>query len=136
MLPINRNPAEREIRAFRRLCFPLFVAVLGGLTWWRGGSMLAVGLVWGVGGALVALALASREAARIIFVGLMTVTYPIGLLVSTLALGFMFYVVFTPLGFFMRLAGRDPLRLKARRDATHWMPHEQDDTPERAFRQY
>ena len=66
----------------------------------------------------MALALASREAARIIFVGLMTVTYPIGLVVSTLALGFMFYVVFTPLGFFMRLAGRDPLRLKARRDAT------------------
>ena len=87
MLPINRNPGARELRAFARIWFPLFVAVLGGLTWWRGGSPLAVGLVWGVGGALAALALASREAARIIFVGLMTVTYPIGLVVSTLALG-------------------------------------------------
>jgi saxitoxin biosynthesis operon SxtJ-like protein len=136
MLPINRNPAEREIRTFTRIWFPLFVAMFGGVLWWRGASPLAVGLVWGVGAVLVALALASREAARIIFVGLMTVTYPIGLVVSTLALGVMFYLVFTPLGFVMRLGGRDPLRLGARKDASHWLPHEQDDSPERAFRQY
>jgi hypothetical protein len=136
MLPINRNPAAREVRAFTRIWLPLFVVVFGGVLWWRGASPLTVGFVWGVGGMLVALALASREAARVIFVGLMTVTYPIGLVVSTVVLGFMFYLVFTPLGFFMRLAGRDPLRLKARGDRTHWMPHEQDDTPERAFRQY
>ena len=136
MLPINRNPGVRELRTFARVWFPLFVAVAGGMTWWRGGSIVAAAVVWMVGALLAALIMASTEAARIVFVCLMTITYPIGLVVSTLALGFMFYVIFTPLGFFMRLAGRDPLRLKDRAASSHWIPHEQDEKPERAFRQY
>jgi saxitoxin biosynthesis operon SxtJ-like protein len=135
MLPINRNPDARELRTFARIWFPLFVAVFAGLTWWRG-APLAAGVIFAAGAALAALILASREAARIFFVGLMTITYPIGLVVSTVALGFMFYVVFTPLGFFMRLAGRDPLQLKKSSAASQWTPYDQDDSPERAFRQY
>jgi hypothetical protein len=136
MLPINRNPEARELRAFARLWFPLFVAVGGALTWWRGESPIAAVVVWVVGVALAALILASTEAARMFFVGLMTITYPIGLVVSTAALAFMFYVVFTPMGFFMRLAGRDPLQLKKSSAASQWTPYDQDDSPERAFRQY
>ena len=115
MLPINRNPGAGELRAFARIWFPLFVVVAGGLTWWRG---------------------ASAEAARIFFVGMMTITYPIGLVISTVVLAFMFYVVFTPLGFVMRLGGRDPLQLKKSSARTQWTPYDQDDSPERAFRQY
>ena len=136
MLPINRNPGARELHAFARIWFPLFVAVAGGLTWWRSESPIAAIVVWVAGGALAALILASAEAARIFFVGLMTITYPIGLVVSTLALAFMFYVVFTPLGVVMRLAGRDPLQLKDGSAPSQWTPYDQDDSPERAFRQY
>ena len=136
MLPINRNPDVRELRAFARIWFPLFVAGAGALTWWRGESPLAAVVVWVAGGALAALVMASTEAARIFFVGLMTITYPIGLVVSTLALAFMFYVVFTPLGVCMRLAGRDALQLKNGSAPSQWTPYDQDDSPERAFRQY
>jgi hypothetical protein len=136
MLPINRNPGARELRAFARFWFPLFVAAAGAIVWWRAESPIAAAIVWIAGALLAALVLASAEAARIFFVGLMTVTYPIGLVISTLALGFMFYVVFTPLGFFMRLAGRDPLRLRARNEPSHWTPHEDLGDAERAFRQY
>lgn len=136
MLPINRTPSARELRAFARIWFPLFVVVAGGLTWWRGESPMAALIVWAVGGALAALILASAEAARIFFVGMMTITYPIGLVISTLTLAFMFYVVFTPFGFVMRLRGRDPLQLKNRSASTQWTPYDQDDSPERAFRQY
>jgi hypothetical protein len=135
MLPINRNPGAREIRSFARLWFPLFVAVFGALTWWRGSPVAAVS-IWAAGGVLAALVLASAEAARIIFVGLLTISYPIGLVVSTLALGFMFYFVFTPLGFFMRRAGRDPLALREKDAPTQWTPYKQDDTPAQSFRQY
>jgi hypothetical protein len=136
MLPINRNPGVRELRTFARIWFPLFVAVAGGVTWWRGESPTAAVVVWVAGAALAALILASTEAARIVFVGLMTITYPIGLAVSTLALAFMFYGVFTPFGFFMRRAGRDPLQLKKTSAPSQWTPYDQDDSPERAFRQY
>ncbi len=70
------------------------------------------------------------------FIGLLVVTYPIGFVVSTIALAIMFYLVFTPLGLGMRLFGRDPLRLKQRDTASQWTPYEQVDDPERAFKQY
>ena len=136
MLPINRTPGVRELRAFARIWFPLFVAVAGALTWWRGESPMLAGVVWVAGGLIAALILTSAEAARIFFVGFLTITYPIGLVISTVTLGFMFYVVFTPLGFLMRLAGRDPLQLRNRAASSNWTPYEQDDSPERAFRQY
>jgi Saxitoxin biosynthesis operon protein SxtJ len=136
MIPINKNPSPREIRTFARIWFPLFVAAMGAALWWRLPSPVPAIVVWLAGGALAGLVLSSAEAARIVFVGLMTVTYPIGLVVSTIALGIMFYLVFTPLGLLMRLAGRDALRLRAREDRSHWVPYEQDDDPERAFRQY
>lgn len=136
MLPINRNPDVGELRAFARIWFPVFVVVPGALTWWRADSLVAAAAVWVGGGALAALILASTEAARIFFVGLMTITYPIGLVISTLALAFMFYVVFTPLGVAMRLAGRDALQLTDSAAPSQWTPYEQDDRPERAFRQY
>jgi hypothetical protein len=136
MLPINRNPAPRELRSFARLWFPSFVLLLGGIIWWRGDSMTGAIVAWGIGGAIAAAVLASANIARIVFVGLLTITYPIGLAISTIVLAFMFYVVFTSFGLVMRLAGRDPLRLKQRDAASNWTPYEQIDDPERAFRQY
>lgn len=136
MLPINRNPGARELRTFTRIWFPLFVVATGGTLWWRAESPMAAIVAWGTGAVLVAAALASREVARIVFVGLVTITYPIGLVISTLALGFMFYLVFTPIAWLMRIGGRDALRLRARQADSHWLPYDQDDSGERAFRQY
>jgi hypothetical protein len=136
MLPINRNPAAKELRSFARIYFPLFVAAFGGAIWWRADSLTAAVAVWLIGGVIAAAVFASVHVARIVFVGLVTVTYPIGLVVSTVVLAFMFYVVFTPLGFLMRLGGRDPLRLKQRAAASQWTAYQQDDDPARAFRQY
>jgi hypothetical protein len=136
MLPINWNPGARELRSFARIWFPLFVAAIGVMIWWRGGSLSGAMIAWGVGGSMAVLALASHSIARYVFVGLLVVTYPIGLVVSTVALAILFYLVFTPLGVGMRLFGRDPLRLKERNAASQWTPYQQVDDPDRAFRQY
>jgi hypothetical protein len=136
MLPVNRNPAAKELRSFARIYFPLFVAALGAAIWWRAGSPSGAVAAWLIGGVIAAAVLASAHVARIVFVGLVTVTYPIGLVISTVVLAFMFYLVFTPLGFLMRLSGRDPLRLKQRAAASQWTAYQQDDDPARAFRQY
>jgi hypothetical protein len=90
---------------------------------------------WGVGALAVVAALADLRVARAVFVGLMVVTYPVGLVVSTVALALLFYLVFTPLGWGMRLAGRDPLRLRTRADTTEWQPIKQD-VDDRMFRQF
>ena len=54
----------------------------------------------------------------------------LGRVVRPLALGIVFYGVMTPLGSLMRLAGKDPLRLK--RDssaASYWIPREPPGPP-------
>jgi hypothetical protein len=135
MLPINRNPGARELRSFSRLWLPLFVVVAGAMAWWRLESPTTAIAVWIVGGILAASALRSSEVARMIFVGLQTLTYPIGLVVSTLALAILFYAVFTPIGWLMRRAGHDPLQLR-RGKQSRWIPYTRKDDAAASMRQY
>ncbi len=54
----------------------------------------------------------------------------IGKVVSPVALGILFYGVITPIGALVRLAGKDPLRLK--RDAgasSYWIPRQPPGPP-------
>ena len=136
MLPINRHPSVKDLRSFARIWFPLFVAFLGGMIWWRANQPTAAMVIWAVGAVLEVAVLARQAVARHVFVGLMIVTYPIGLVVSTVALAILFYGVFTPLGWAMRLGGRDPLRLRTRADRTEWHPVNQNDDPQQMFRQF
>ena len=54
----------------------------------------------------------------------------LGKVVSPMALGVLFYVVITPIGTLMRLAGKDPLRLKFDRGAdSYWIPREPPGPP-------
>jgi hypothetical protein len=136
MIPINRHPSARDLRGFARLWFPLFVGAIGALLRWRFEQPMAANVVWTIGAIAGVAVLASTRVARAVFVTLVTVTYPIGLVVSTVALGVLFYLVLTPVGLVMRWSGRDPLRLRTRGAATEWQPFPQDEDPRRIFRQF
>lgn len=45
----------------------------------------------------------------------------IGMIVSPLVLGIIFFGLFTPIAIIMRLSGRDELRLKFSKKASHWI---------------
>ena len=49
----------------------------------------------------------------------------LGLIVSPLVLGLIFFCIFTPLAFLMRLSGRDELRLKIKNKTSHWIPRDE-----------
>jgi hypothetical protein len=54
----------------------------------------------------------------------------LGRIVSPVALGILFYGVLTPVGAVMRLAGKDPLRLKRDPGAdSYWIPREPPGPP-------
>lgn len=54
----------------------------------------------------------------------------LGKLVSPIALGILFYGVFFPVGVAMRLAGKDPLRLRRDADAaSYWIPRKPPGPP-------
>ena len=49
----------------------------------------------------------------------------IGVIISPIVLGIIFFTLFVPYGLVMRLFGRDELRLKLRKRESHWKTREQ-----------
>ena len=45
----------------------------------------------------------------------------LGMIISPIVLGIIFFGLFMPIAFFMRLSGRDELRLKLSKKASHWI---------------
>lgn len=67
------------------------------------------------------LGVAWPRAIRPVFVGWMTLAYPVGWVVSRIVLGVVFYFLFTPVAWAFRLIGRDALELKSQPTATtYW----------------
>ena len=48
----------------------------------------------------------------------------LGMIVSPIVLGLIFFVMFTPIAFAMRLFGRDELRLRFKDKSSHWIKRE------------
>ena len=58
----------------------------------------------------------------------------LGMIVSPIILGVIFFVLFTPVAMLMRLSGRDELRLKFTQKASHWISRKEPIKSE-AFQQ-
>jgi hypothetical protein len=117
LLEINWSPDRRILRQFGWIAF--VVGVAGGALIWRGWW-----LAWLVGVnarpvvaavfALVGLSsgvasLVWPAANRPLFIALTVVAYPVGFVVSMVAMTALFYLVVSPVGLIMKAAGRDPL---------------------------
>ena len=138
---INWKPGPRELRSFGKviaLGFPIIAALLGASarlrshvwpawTLWLGGIGLAVGL---------ASVLVPR-AARPLYLVWMMAGCCIGLIVSNVALAAIYFLVVTPIGLVLRLAGRDPLRRAIEPGrASYWEDAPKSGDAERYFRQH
>jgi hypothetical protein len=73
-----------------------------------------------VGAALFATGAAAPAALGQLKRGWLFLGFLIGLVVSPVVLGILFYGVIAPCGFFMRLFGGDPLRLRSSAQPSYW----------------
>jgi energy-coupling factor transporter transmembrane protein EcfT len=53
----------------------------------------------------------------------------LGMIVSPIVLGIIFFGVFTPIAILLRLSGRDELRLKCAQKASHWISRDERIKP-------
>lgn len=114
-------------RAFGLVFAGVFLLVAGwpllggeGVRWWSAA----------VSGAFAAVALAKPELLAGLNRQWMKLGILLGKVVSPIALGILFYCVITPIGLALRLAGKDPLRLK--RDpaaSSYWIPRDPPGPP-------
>ena len=137
MIDINWNPSTRELRQFAGLWLPGFLILVGGLVWYKSGSLPIMATIWSVGFVVCLIGYLIPSFMRLIFVGWMVAAYPIGWTVSYVLLSAIYFLVFTPTGLVMRLFGRDPMQRSLDRSAkSYWVPHNPGGDARRYFKQF
>jgi hypothetical protein len=85
------------------------------------GRTTVVFIFGGVGALLLFAGLFVRAAARAFHEAWMRLASALGYVNSRVLLTLMYYLVLTPYGLVMRLAGRDPLRRRGERGESYWV---------------
>ncbi|HEX5068649.1 MAG TPA: SxtJ family membrane protein [Vicinamibacterales bacterium] len=132
---VTKAPPEKMLRQFAGLSLVVF----GGLAAWRfwhgQTGVLTIGLAVAAG-VIGITGLIRPAAVRPIYTGWMIVAFPIGWTVSHIALGAVFYVVFTFVGLVFRLMGRDTLHLRRVQSGSYWTSKHAVRAGEDYLRQY
>jgi len=136
IVEINRNPTRRGLRVFG-LLFLLFAGLVGLGLYFRSGAHEGARVVWIAGSVLTAIYFAIPPLRRPFYLAWLYVTLPIGVALSHVILGAVFYLVFTPVGLALRLLGKDPLLRRFDRNAeSYWVEHDPQVDPTRYFHPY
>jgi hypothetical protein len=136
MIDLSREPSKLDIRLFG-LVLAVFFGVVGLIVWRAAGSLAAGIVLWSVGAVLALVYYAVRPMRLPLYGGWMTAIYPLGWLVSRVALAAVYFAVITPIGLAMRLFGWDPLNRRLDpRAGTYWVQREPADDIERFFKQF
>lgn len=115
-IPARLSPAEG-----RKFAFTVGTAflVLAGITWWRDHPLL-MRVFGGLGGGLFVLGTVVPAYLGPVQRAWMGLAHAISKVTTPIFMGVVYYVVITPIGLFMRLTGRQPMR-HAARDGGFWL---------------
>ncbi len=137
IIEANWNPSRKDLRIFgiAALIATVILACLLHLRkdlplqWALG--IVAFGLVVFVGSMVL------PKPTKVIYVIMVSLALPIGLVISTVLMTAFYYLLLTPLGLFFRLVGRDELKLKFGRDKTsYWVKRRPPQSLKRYFNQF
>ena len=119
LVEVNWTPTPRQLRQFGLVC----LVALPFLGWvWSASSATIVWLA-GIGLGLALVGLVIPMALKPVFIGLMLIALPIGMVISELVMVLIYFGVFLPIGICFKLVKRDALKrsLDAQSE-TYWKP--------------
>jgi ABC-type uncharacterized transport system permease subunit len=134
LIRISKNPPGKQLVVFA-VAWAVFLGCIG-FADWHHGRPRAAEVLWTIALLLPLTGLVSRKPIKYAFVGLSYATYPIGYVVSHVALAIVYFLALTPIGLLMRVLGKDPLSRKF--DASqksYWIPRNTTKSPESYFKQ-
>ncbi len=115
------------LRRFGRTVGGVFALIAAFLLWRAAGTPTpAVWTTGGIGLALIGLGLAAPRLLRPVYCAWMALAFAMGFVMTRVLLTAVFFLLVTPIGWAMRLSGRDPMR--RRPAASYWLPR--TDAPE------
>jgi len=137
MIEINWRPNRKELRGFAVAALIMSVVVSSLLYVFKG-----LAIQWGViivaAGLIVFLSgFICPKITRMVYLGLILVTFPIGYVVSFILLAAFYFLLLMPLGLFFRLIGRDALCRKFDLNAkSYWLPRQSPKKLDSYFHQF
>lgn len=137
LVEIDWHPKRKQLRSFGKIAL-LITAIISLLLYVLKGVSIPWALaIFAVGFTIFLISMISSRLTGMIYVVLMAVTFPIGLVVSFTLLAIFYFLLLAPLGLIFRLMGRDALCRKF--DATaesYWLSRQEPESPEQYFRQF
>jgi len=137
VIEINTDPTRRQLNQFGFIWLGFFCAA-GAMAWFRAERPAVAAALWVAALGVPALGWAWPRFMRLVFLGMSYLAWPIGFVVSHVVLAVVYYLVLTPIGLALRLAGHDPMSRRFDREVeTYWHRREKAATdPSRYFRQF
>lgn len=123
MFTVNKNPSLHDLRGFGR-AMVLGFGVLAVVLWFASAASILAIALFALGLGLFVLSRVSAPATKTVYIVWMTLTVPVGMVMSTILLTILFIAVLPIFSLVVRLG--DPLRRKLGGDS-YWedyKPHE------------
>lgn len=137
LVEINWNPEYKELRKFGIVSLIASAIIALILFLLKGIGLQWQAIICGAGLLIFISSIISFKTTRIIYLGLILLTMPIGLVVSFMLLSFFYFLLLTPLGLIFRLIGRDALcrKFDSIKDS-YWVPRRPPESIDRYFHQF
>ena len=115
-------PARLNVREGRKFGLTVGTAfiVLGGISWWRG-HVIPAGVLGGLGSILIMAGLILPSRLGPILRAWMGFAHLISKFTTPLFMGIVYFAMFTPVGFALRLLGKNPLARRCEVSGSHWV---------------
>jgi hypothetical protein len=137
LIEINWYPKQKELRNFANITMVASLIISCLLYLFKGIRIQWTVIIVAAGFGVFLSSFVSLKLTRIIYLGLILVTFPIGWAISMILLTAFYFLLLTPLGFIFRLLGRDPLCRRFDPDAkSYWLDRRETDSLDRYFHQY
>jgi len=137
LVEINWHPSRKELRTFAIIALIAATIVALLLCRFRGLGIRWVAVIFSLGAAILLSSFVSLRLTRVIYLGLILATRPIGLLISFFLLATFFFGILTPLAIIFRVIGRDLLHRKFDPYTdSYWITHRPPDNLDRYFNQF
>lgn len=137
LMEVNWRPNSKQLRGFGIVAFVASGVISLALYLLKGLAIQWALIILAVGFIVFLSSLACFKLARLIYVGLMVATLPIGFVASFILLAAFYFLLLTPLALVFRLIGRDPLHRKF--DSTtnsYWVARRPPEGLDRYFQQF
>jgi hypothetical protein len=137
LVKIDWNPESKQLQNFGKIALVATTLISLLLYLLKGVAIQWALIIFGFGFFVFIISLLSLKLTKVIYLGMILLTLPIGYVVSFILMVTFYFLLLTPLGLIFRLIGRDPLNRKFEPNAkSYWLSRRQPKGVEQYFHQF